>query len=390
MVSSCVERRSDMTGDFSNMKCNGDFKGIVIWGWSRCRSVMGMMRELAGMVPVKFALWHDGVGDYRIEQGHRANEFDDMEAIVVGDDWDAAAGLFNATKGWVHLVSPYQKSPLARRIAVAAHERGDIVGIICEAPWNGKRYGAFKDMAKPMWWLRRFADGCRSVLWNMYLRTVLKWRIRKVVAVADFFVMYSGNDMHTACAAGWPESKLVGYGYFSPPLEGSAAIKRHQPSTSGHVFNVLATGTSGCEHRGAIVLKKAEALFRKQHPDVKVNFLMPEFVSAEDVRRLYQTCDVFIGAGENEPWGMRLNDALNCGSPLLVSDGMGGRKIVEQTGAGLVFRHKDEYDLADKLFELISNYGRYAEAAYMARERFSCKAGAEELLRIVRQHIGRG
>ena len=64
---------------------SGDLKGIVIWGWSRCRSVMGMMRELAGMVPVKFAMWHDGVGGYRIEQGHRADEFDDVPAVVVGD-----------------------------------------------------------------------------------------------------------------------------------------------------------------------------------------------------------------------------------------------------------------------------------------------------------------
>ncbi len=372
----------------SLVKRSGDLIGIVIWGWSRCRSVMGMMRELSRMVPVKFALWHDGVGDYRIEQGHRPDEFDDVPAVVVGDDWDLAKGLFEETRGWVHLVSPYQRSPLARRIAVEAHARGDVVGVICEAPWNGRRYGAVDDLGKGVRWVRRIAEGCNDLAWNIYLRTFLRWRIRSVVEAADFFVMYSGDDVRTACAAGWPRRKLAGYGYFPPPLEGTKPVRRGTKDVMEHVFSVLATGTAGREHRGALVIAKAESIFRERYPGIKVRFLVPALAAVEEVRRLYQTCDVFVGAGENEPWGMRLNDALNCGAPLLVSSGMGGRKIVEQTGAGLVFRSGDASDLADKLFVLVSNYGRYAEAAYEARERFSCRAGAEELLRVVRQHMG--
>ena len=34
---------------------------------------------------------------------------------------------------------------------------------------------------------------------------------------------------------------------------------------------------------------------------------------------------------------MRLNDALNCGSPLVVSRGMGGVRLVDEYGCGLAF-----------------------------------------------------
>lgn len=366
---------------------SGDLKGIVIWGWSRCRSVMGMMRELAGMVPVRFALWHDGVGDYRVEQGHRADEFDDVPAVVVGDDWNLARGLFNETKGWIHLVSPYQRSPLARRIAIEAHARGDMVGVICEAPWNGRRYGATDDRGKGVRLVQHMVEVCNDFAWNIYLRTFLKWRIRGVVDAADFFVMYSGDDVRTACAVGWPRHKLVGYGYFPPPLEGTSAIRRNPSLPADRACRVLATGTAGREHRGALVLERARDIFRQRYPNVKVEFVIPDFVDMAELKRLYETCDVFVGAGEREPWGMRLNDALNCGAPLLVSDGMGGRKIVDRTGAGLVFRRMDASDLADKLHLLITNYGRYAAAAYAAREAFSCRVGAEEMLRIVKSHM---
>ena len=135
------------------------------------------------------------------------------------------------------------------------------------------------------------------------------------------------------------------------------------------------------------MLERARDIFRQRYPNVKVEFVIPGFVDVAELKRLYETCDVFVGAGEREPWGMRLNDALNCGAPLLVSDGMGGRKIVDRTGAGLVFRRMDASDLADKLHLLITNYGRYAAAAYAAREAFSCRVGAEEMLRIVKSHM---
>ena len=78
-------------------------KGIVIWGWSRCRSVMGVFREISKTVPMRMALWREGEGSLRELQGHRQDEFADVPGVLVGDDWEKARPLFEETKGCVHL-----------------------------------------------------------------------------------------------------------------------------------------------------------------------------------------------------------------------------------------------------------------------------------------------
>lgn len=333
-------------------------KGVVIWGWSRCRSVMGWMRELSHQVPMRLALWREGEGFWRELQGHPADEFADVPGVFVGDDWAKAQTIFEETKGWVHLVSPYQLSALARRVAVEAKARGDVVGVICEAPWNAQR-------------------GWRKGLWEVYLRTILRWRVRACVQAADFFVCYSGEDYRgTARVIGWPQEKIESFGYFSPPVVGSHRIRRCE--LGKRPVRVLATATKGRVGRGEEVIRRAIEL-----AGVDLELVMPDFVSMPELIGLYETCDVFVAAGENEPWGMRVNDALNCGMPFVVSDGMGARKLVSATGAGLSFQRGNPRDLADKMSELVHGYLRFAHAAYNAADLISPNVGARKVLEII-------
>ena len=333
-------------------------KGVVIWGWSRCRSVMGWMRELSHQVPMRLALWHEGEGFARELQGHSADEFADVPGVFVGDDWEKARALFEETKGWVHLVSPYQMSPLSRRVVLAAKARGDVVGVVCEAPWNAQR-------------------GWKKGLWEIYLRTFLRWKVRACVRAADFFVCYSGEDYRgTARELGWAREKIMTFGYFSPPVAGSRRVRRG--AIGGRKIRVLATATKGRAGRGEKVIRRGVELAGGDF-----ELVMPDFVCMSELIRLYETCDVFVAAGENEPWGMRVNDALNCGMPFVVSDGMGARKLVGATGAGLVFRQGDAEDLAVKITALVRDYPRYACAAYEAADLISPAVGAKKVLEII-------
>ena len=336
-------------------------KGVVIWGWSRCRSVMGWMRELSQQVPVRLALWHEGEGFARELQGHPADEFADVPGVFVGDDWEKARALFEETKGWVHLVSPYQMSPLSRRVAVEAKRRGDVVGVICEAPWNAQR-------------------GWRKGVWEIYLRTVLRRKVRACIRAADFFVCYSGEDYRgTARELGWPREKIVNFGYFSPPVVGSRRMRRG--ALDGRKVRVLATATTDRVGRGEEVIRRGVEL-----AGADFELVMPDFVSMPELIRLYETCDVFVAAGENEPWGMRVNDALNCGMPFVVSDGMGARKLVKTTGAGLAFRPGDAADLARRLREVADGYVAFAGKAFAAADVISPKEGARQMLEIISRH----
>ena len=196
--------------------------------------------------------------------------------------------------------------------------------------------------------------------------------MREVVSTANFLVNYSGDKDETALTLGWKKGRIIPFGYFPLPL----AVREGASSTDGHKgFKLLATATKDRLGRGEDTVRAAVKSL-----DDEVELALPEFVGPDEVVKLYEQCDVFIAAGCDEPWGIRVNDALNFGKPVLVSDGMGAGKLVEETGAGLVFKSGSAADLAAKLRELMRNFEHFAVRAHEAAGKISPTAKARDLL----------
>ena len=87
------------------------------------------------------------------------------------------------------------------------------------------------------------------------------------------------------------------------------------------------------------------------------------FLGAVDNKKLpqvYQENDVFVLPSEIEPWGLVVEEALNNGVPVLVSDRVGcGPEIVNESN-GLVFKFDSEEDLLSKI-DRISQIDYYNE-----------------------------
>ena len=365
-------------------------KGLVIWAQSACRSTMGLYDEVARQigVPVAIALWfyhkETGESDNRSVIGFNPNEFSHVQTIPVGEDYDRGHKLLCDCAGYDHYFAVYQNSPVWQRLILKAKQAGVRVFIGSESPCN-------------------MSSGYRYVLKEMYLRTVLKYKIRRVVSAADKFINYSGNDDKYALLAGWQKNKIVPFGYFPPGLEGSHFVER----VTNKPFVILATGELSA-YRGADILMDSLVLLKKRGIDYRavvtqngellpslkrltrkydlpVDF--PGFVPMPKLISLYENCTVYVAAGRHEPWGMRLNDALNCGAPLLVSRGMGGVKMVDDYGCGLSFKNNDARDLADKLFLLasdISLYKKISNNVKNAVENCSPRAMAIKLIDILK------
>lgn len=337
--------------------------GIVIWAHSKCRSTFGLyraIRDVAG-VPVRLVS-REGVRDYRVAQGQSEADFADFECPVIGENWNAAEIVLSETAGWLHLVAAYQVSPTFRRVIFYAKNRGDVVGVISEAPWNAQH-------------------GFGRLLWPFYLRTILRHRVREVVSAADFLVNYSGNKDETVLTLGWDHGKIIPFGYFPSPLFARESANR----TDGHDgFRILATATKGRLSRGEDVVRMAVKSLVEE-----VELVLPDFVDADEVAKLYESCDAFVAAGRDEPWGIRVNDALNFGKPVLVSDGMGARRLVVETGAGLVFKAGSAADLAAKLRELMKNYEHFVARAREAKGNISPTVKARELLTEIERRIAK-
>ena len=347
-------------------------KGIVIWAQSICRSVMGLYAEVQRQseCPVKITLYHcDRYSEnMRSVIGLRNDEFSSVEMIPVGHDLQRGRQVIEETREWLHVFCIWQKAPEYRQLMAEIKKCGGKYAIACEAPCN-MHYGV------------------RRLIQKIYYRTLLPLRGKSVIENADFFLNYSGCDDRVAKLIGWRNEKIIPFGYFPPPLEKSNFIKR----TANQPFVILSTGIMS-KHRGADVLVRG--LHELSRRGVAYKAIMtqkgalydsmkeyarkfnlpiefPGFVEMGDLIRMYETCSVFVGSGRDEPWGMRLNDALNCGAPLIVSRGMGGVKMIDDYHCGLSFRNEDYIDLAEKLQSLADDEDLYLSCAENVVESYS-------------------
>ena len=368
-------------------------KGLVVWAQSSCRSQMSLYRALGRalnvdvVVPVWFYKKTKDYVDNRNEVGFCDDEYSDMTIIPVGEDYTRGLQVLDAYPGWTHLFCNYQGSKAFRRLQLEAMWRGEMTAIGSESPCN-------------------MFTGFKRLLKEVYFRTVLPLKVSSVVKESRFFVNYSGNDDCYARKIGWRAEKTIPFGYYPPPIPETTCV----PRTTNSQFEILATG-SLTWHRGSDVLVKALKILKErgvayhatitqkgplanQLKQIASNSNLPidfaGFVPMDKLRQLYESCSVFVGAGRKEPWGMRLNDALNCGAPLVVSRGMGGVKIVEDYKCGLAFNNEDPVDLADQLQKLATDaefYGECAHNATVAARQCSPDNKAVELVDLIKRRF---
>lgn len=370
-------------------------RGLVVWGYSDCRSTMGLFGALktAWHGPVDIALWHfegsPSCSENRNLVGFSNKEFSNIAFAKIGENYAKGHAYLEAHRGWIHIFCAYQKSQVFRRLMREVAQIGDVYLIMGEAPCCMK-------------------NGIAAFLWKIYVRSLLRLAVCRSVKDAALFINLSGdNDMY-AKKIGWHSNKIISFGYYPPPIPGSNIYKR----ICNKPFRILSTGILS-RYRGGDVLVKALKLLKDRGIQYEATItqdgeLMSELrsysalhklpinfpgrVPMKELVHLYETCSVYVGSGRDEPWGMRLNDALNCGAPLVVSRGMGGVKLVDDYNCGLSFRNEDYYDLAEKLEILATDKNLYAEISQnviSAAENCTPNAKARELCSLLINKIGK-
>ena len=82
---------------------------------------------------------------------------------------------------------------------------------------------------------------------------------------------------------------------------------------------------------------------------------MPGYLSYTQLPLFYALADVFVHPARSEPWGVSVNEAMACGVPTIVSNGVGaGEDLVEAGITGFVFPIGNSDALSAKLFEISS------------------------------------
>jgi glycosyltransferase involved in cell wall biosynthesis len=116
------------------------------------------------------------------------------------------------------------------------------------------------------------------------------------------------------------------------------------------------------------------------------------FKNQSELPRYYDLCDILVLPSEREPWGLVVNEVMNAGKPVIVSDQVGcGADLVRDGVNGFVFPAGDIGALADRLRYLIENpdvASRMGRKSLHMIETWSFDADIQGLLQALEQVIG--
>ena len=76
------------------------------------------------------------------------------------------------------------------------------------------------------------------------------------------------------------------------------------------------------------------------------------FVEGRELYELYTAADAFVLPSRSEPWGLVVNEAMEFGLPVVVSDHVGCRHLIADGSSGFVVPTGDDAALADVLVRL--------------------------------------
>ena len=296
---------------------------IVIWAHSECRSNAALYAEVKRLAEarglrVTMCLWDEmPMEESRKSQG--------LQWIRVGDDLKKGREVLAAHGGKdsTHVFCVYQNSSVWRRLIVEAKNTGARVVISAEAPC-------------PM------CVGLKAWLKRLYYRWVLPLKVRGVTKAADLFLNASGTSgIDELVRLGWAREKIVPFGYASNVINHVDHVEH------ADALHILHTGIE-TPYRDVATLRRAVDASREKGIAIDLACAGGK-VSEDELAKLYAWADVFVACGLCEPWGMRVNDAIHARLPVIVSDGMGAKWLVDQFGCGCVYPAGDATALANVL-----------------------------------------
>jgi glycosyltransferase involved in cell wall biosynthesis len=251
-----------------------------------------------------------------------------------------------------HIFASYHKSSPILTAALEAKKLNLVFGMLSEAPLSMR-------------------TGISRAIHQLYMATILPRRVQHLVRAARFLLCESGCDFTALTKLGWTAQQLFPFGYFpdAPPYR---AMERPNP-----FLRILSVGGLSL-HKGTHVLMDACKVLKERGVPFECDIIGdgPErahligmakthglldvfrfhgFVDDANLSDIASRCAVLACPGIEEPWGIRVNDAIHAGFVPVVSRGVGASQIVARFGAGLVFPEGDSIALAECLSTLHHN-----------------------------------
>lgn len=107
-----------------------------------------------------------------------------------------------------------------------------------------------------------------------------------------------------------------------------------------------------------------EKEYYKQLAANNPNIIFTGMISPDIRRTYYEQSDIFVLPstcydGVVEAWGLTVNEALECGTPVIVSDIVGAGYDIVNKNNGIIFRFESPIELRSAIINILNNYNNY-------------------------------
>ncbi|WP_452229282.1 glycosyltransferase [Lacinutrix sp. MEBiC02404] len=314
---------------------------IAIWWNIPCKSIVPVARQLASFPKVEVTFISEtDLSESRKQLGWKLPDFGKAKYIVLPqDEWKEEVSKHILSDYDIHVFNGIYLFDKIRFGIDLARNKNVPFGIISEAYHNP--YVGFK-----------------RVLKFLYTRTITPFKVCFRAKKALFVLGASGNNVKPFLHLGWKKEQFFPFGYF-PENDGFV----FDAKTKNKIPVILSTGYI-TKNKGQYLLIQALSELQKSNVPFKcfITGFGPDeervkdlannlglndaveftgVVDTDKLNHLKKTADLFLAPGYEEPWGIRINEAILAHTPVIVSDGIGACELIRNSEAGRVFKSGD-------------------------------------------------
>lgn len=333
---------------------------IAIWWIFPCKATSGIFRELSALGYQIDVFLMEGMSQGRAKLGWKFPDYGNANLTVLPEGEKQRQSFvenFEYEKYDLHLVNGFYGTRDLNKILRLLCARKVWMGIMTEAPFNE-------------------FHGVKRFLKYAYLAIVVPIKAGKVARRADFVCCLSGSNRISFRWLRWfgfIPARIFPFGYFPE----QPAILKEKVDAYGHPPLILCTGYLR-KNKGHLLLLKALNCLKEHRVEFvcEITGYGPEEKTLKDyidknqlsnhikligvvdtlkLHELLAQADIFVAPGYEEPWGVRVNEALQSGCPVVVSDKIGASELVYASGGGETFRSGDVFSLVRVLEKLLTD-----------------------------------
>lgn len=268
--------------------------------------------------------------------------------------WRVGIGLLRRYPDALHLFNGMWGDRRFFPLLLFAQLNGMRTGLMTE-PFSDSKHSYFGNELR---WTDRIKASVRPMAYRIAGSLVAR-RMEVVFAI-------SSKAVTQFSAMGFQGGRIFPFGYFVPALSSNDVVL---PSDVSGALRLVFVG-SLIERKGLPTLLKAMKVCRDLDVAVSLDVYGPGSPPGPEaipsgvvfrgavlfgqVQSVVHNYDVLVLPSLHDGWGVVVNEALLQGVPVITSDAVGARTLVEKSGAGAVFLVSD----VDGLARVISNLAR--------------------------------